>query len=348
MMDEGQTSNPNAAVQGSPRSPEGQSGLWSRLKSLISTSREATALAPGETVPRAPNGDAGGTGQAEARSMMSNLIAFTDLKISDVMVPRADITAIDASASARELLNRFTDANHSRLPVYRETLDDPSGMVHIKDFMRWMTEKSFARPRRGRRPKNPEEAASQGMVLRPEDLAVTVRQTGLIRPLLFVPPSMRAADLLVKMQTTRIHMAIVVDEYGGTDGLVSIEDLVEEIVGDIADEHDDAEAQLRQTGDGVFIADARTPIEEVESLVNRSLLPAGREEDADTLGGLVFSMLGRVPVRGELVRHDSGLEFEILEADPRRVKKIRIHTAGPAGAPGIPPPELEPPPSNAA
>jgi CBS domain containing-hemolysin-like protein len=348
MMDDGPTTTPNSGIQGSPRSPEGAGGLWSRLKALIAPAREAVPHAGGDGVPRVPNGEAPGNGHAEARSMMSNLIAFTDLKISDVMVPRADITAIDGNATARELLNRFTDANHSRLPVYRETLDDPSGMVHVKDFLRWMTERSFARPRRGRRPKNPEEEINPGMVLRPEDLAVTVRQTGLIRPLLFVPPSMRAADLLVKMQTTRIHMAIVVDEYGGTDGLVSIEDLVEEIVGDIADEHDEAEAQLREAGEGVYVADARTPIEDVESLVHRSLLPAGREEDADTLGGLVFSMLGRVPVRGELVRHDSGLEFEILEADPRRVKKIRIHTGAPAEAPAAPSPELEPPPSNAA
>jgi len=347
-MDDDPTSTTNAAIPGSARPPEGQLSLWSRLKSLIAPARATVPHAGGGGEARAPNGEVSGNGKAEARSMMSNLIAFTDLKISDVMVPRADITAIDGSATARELLHRFTDANHSRLPVFRETLDDPSGMVHVKDFLRWMTERSFARPRRGRRPKNPEEEVSPGMVLRPEDLAVTVRQTGLIRPLLFVPPSMRAADLLVKMQTTRIHMAIVVDEYGGTDGLVSIEDLVEEIVGDIADEHDEAEAQLRQAGEGVYVADARTPIEDVESLVRRSLLPAGREEDADTLGGLVFSMLGRVPVRGELVRHDSGLEFEILEADPRRVKKSRTHTAGPAEPPATPPPELEPPPSNAA
>ena len=345
MMDDGPTSNTNAAIPGSTRSPEGQPSLWSRLRSLIAPARETVPHAGGGGEARAPNGEVSGNGKAEARSMMSNLIAFTDLKISDVMVPRADITAIDGNATARELLNRFTDANHSRLPVFRETLDDPSGMVHVKDFLRWMTERSFARPRRGRRPKNPEEEVSPGMVLRPEDLAVTVRQTGLIRPLLFVPPSMRAADLLVKMQTTRIHMAIVVDEYGGTDGLVSIEDLVEEIVGDIADEHDEAEAQLRQAGEGVYVADARTPIEDVESLVHRSLLPSGREEDADTLGGLVLSILGREPVRGE---HASGLEFEILEADPRRVKKIRIHTAAPAEPPATPPPELEPPPSNAA
>jgi CBS domain containing-hemolysin-like protein len=154
-----------------------------------------------------------------------------------------------------------------------------------------------------------------------------IRQTGILRQLLFVPPSMPAADLLVKMQSTRLHMAIVVDEYGGTDGLVSIEDLVEEIVGDIADEHDEEEAELiKPAEDGAFAADARAAIEDVEALLGLDLLPDEREEDADTLGGLVFSMLGRVPVRGELVRHPSGIEFEILEADPRRVKKIKIHT----------------------
>jgi CBS domain containing-hemolysin-like protein len=159
------------------------------------------------------------------------------------------------------------------------------------------------------------------------DLDTTVKQTGILRPLLFVPPSMRAADLLVKMQSTRSHMAIVVDEYGGTDGLVSIEDLVEEIVGDIADEHDEDEAELISPAeDGVYLADARAPIEDVEELLGLSLLPEEREEDADSLGGLIVSMLGRVPVRGELLRHPAGIELEILEADPRRVRKIRIHT----------------------
>jgi CBS domain containing-hemolysin-like protein len=171
------------------------------------------------------------------------------------------------------------------------------------------------------------------MTLAAEDLALTVRQTGLIRPLLFVPPSMRAADLLVKMQTTRIHLALVVDEYGGTDGVATIEDVMEEIVGDIADEHDEAEEQMiRPAGEGVWIADARAPIEEVEALLGLDLLPDDREEEADTLGGLVFTMLGRVPVRGELVRHGSGVEFEIVEADPRRVKKIKLHAASPRTA----------------
>jgi CBS domain containing-hemolysin-like protein len=276
-------------------------------------------------VPAEANGAAGsGTGldaRPEARSMMRNLLEFVDLRVEDVMVPRAEIVAIDENASVHDLLRRFMEANHSRLPVYRETLDDPIGMVHIKDFLRWLTE-------RGQ--KDAGAAADEGkaaVTLPGTDLATTVKETAILRPLLFVPPSMRAADLLVKMQSIRSHMAIVVDEYGGTDGLVSIEDLVEEIVGDIADEHDEDEAELiNRAEDGVILADARAPIEDVEAVLGLKLLPEEREEDADSLGGLIVSMMGRVPVRGELLRHPAGIELEILEADPRRVKKIRINT----------------------
>jgi len=159
------------------------------------------------------------------------------------------------------------------------------------------------------------------------DLSTTVKQAGLVRELLFVPPSMPAPDLLIKMQATHIHMAIVVDEYGGSDGVVSIEDLVEEIVGDISDEHDeDQDQMIKTTGDGVYVADARIYIDKLEELLGVDFLPEERDEETDTLGGLIFSMLGRVPVRGELIRHDSGIEFEVLESDPRRVKRIRIHT----------------------
>jgi CBS domain containing-hemolysin-like protein len=259
--------------------------------------------------------------------MMRNLLEFVDLRVEDVMVPRAEIVAIDEDASVHDLLRRFMEANHSRLPVYRETLDDPVGMVHIKDFLRWLTERSGAKEGGAARPGVADELGEAAVALPEADLGTTVKQTGILRPLLFVPPSMRAADLLVKMQSTRGHMAIVVDEYGGTDGLVSIEDLVEEIVGDIADEHDEDEAELiNRAEEGVFLADARAPIEDVEEALGLSLLPEEREEDADSLGGLIVSMLGRVPVRGELLRHPAGIELEILEADPRRVRKIRIHT----------------------
>jgi CBS domain containing-hemolysin-like protein len=276
--------------------------------------------------------------------MMVNLIEFASMRVDDVMVPRVDIVAIEESASLYALMQRFAEASHSRLPVYRETLDDLIGMVHIKDLVSWMIKSSAQKKRR-----RPAKAAEQEAAPAPEkitfksaDLSRTVKQAGIVRDLLFVPPSMPVSDLLVKMQATHLHMAIVVDEYGGTDGLVTIEDLVEVIVGDIADEHDTGEERMiRDLGKGVYVADARVSIEEVESLLGRSLLPEEQQEEADTLGGLIFTMLGRVPVRGELVRHPSGVEFEVAESDPRRVKKIRIHTssgdATPAGETGARP-----------
>jgi hemolysin (HlyC) family protein len=257
----------------------------------------------------------------EAKSMMLNIIEFAGLRVDDVMVPRADIVAIDDTATMHDLLQRFTEANHSRLPVYRESLDDIAGMVHVKDFMRWMAVKG-ARRRKSKSAK----PAAPSLAIAAADLALAVKQSGLHREVLFVPPSMPAADLLVKMQASHIHLAIVIDEYGGTDGLVSIEDLVEQIVGDISDEHDtDEENLIKQLGEGVYAADGRVDIEKLEELLGVKLL-AGEEEEADTLAGLVFKMAGRVPARGEIVRHDSGLEFEIVESDPRRVKRVKIST----------------------
>jgi CBS domain containing-hemolysin-like protein len=312
------TAPPEAAAGG-----ESHASVTDWLKGLFGRGTESEpASANGRNGPEDPF-----AARPEASSMMRNLLEFVDLRVEDVMVPRAEIVAIDEDASVHDLLRRFMEANHSRLPVYRETLDDPVGMVHIKDFLRWLTERSGAKEGGTAGPGVADELGEAAVALPEADLGTTVKQTGILRPLLFVPPSMRAADLLVKMQSTRGHMAIVVDEYGGTDGLVSIEDLVEEIVGDIADEHEEDEAELiNRAEEGVFLADARAPIEDVEEALGLSLLPEEREEDADSLGGLIVSMLGRVPVRGELLRHPAGIELEILEADPRRVKKIRIHT----------------------
>ena len=317
---------PPPAPVGAPMAGNaGQGSVTGWLKGLFGRGEaEATTAAV-----NGANGSQAGIGaRPEAGSMMRNLLEFVDLRVEDVMVPRAEIVAIEEDASVHDLLRLFMEANHSRLPVYRETLDDPVGMVHIKDFLRWLTERGGARKEARKAGVGAAEDLGEAAVTLPEaELGTTVKQTGILRPLLFVPPSMRAADLLVKMQSTRGHMAIVVDEYGGTDGLVSIEDLVEEIVGDIADEHDEDEAELIVRGeDGVFLADARALIEDVEAVLGLSLLPEEREEDADSLGGLIVSMLGRVPVRGELLRHPAGIELEILEADPRRVKKIRIHS----------------------
>jgi CBS domain containing-hemolysin-like protein len=255
---------------------------------------------------------------ADARSMLGNVINFQDLRVDDLMVPRADITSVEESETLRVLLDRFTEANHSRLPVYRETLDDVTGMIHVKDFLRWMNTK-------GRTSKS---KSSAGLSLTASELSATVKQLSSVsRDVLFVPPSMPATDLLIKMKATHVHLAIVVDEYGGTDGLVSFEDIVEAIVGEISDEHDDDadDVLIKKQNDTTYIADARAAIASLDEMFGVDLLPPDQEDEADTLGGLVFEMAGRVPVRGEVVTHSSGIEFEIVESDARRVKKVRIH-----------------------
>jgi CBS domain containing-hemolysin-like protein len=236
---------------------------------------------------------------AQERVMLGNLLRFGDLRLSDVMVPRADIIAVDESFSLDELVQLFREAQHSRLPVYRGTLDDPTGLVHVKDVLARL---------------NAEDDCYR---LAPSTIAQ------LRRPILFAPPSMRALDLLLKMQQTHTHLALVIDEYGGTDGLVSIEDIIEEIVGDIADEHDEADVVLKPDGDGV-IADARMDLDDFKAQTGHDLEVADSEQDIDSLGGLVTSLLGRVPQRGEIVAHPSGYEFQVLEADPRRVRRLRV------------------------
>lgn len=233
--------------------------------------------------------------------MLTNLLSFGELKVSDVMVPRADIIAVEEQTSLAELIAVFRDAQHSRLPVYRETLDDPLGMIHIKDVLALV------------------ETGADGRLSWPQTQITKVK-----RELLFVPAAMPALDLLLRMQASRIHLALVVDEYGGTDGLVSIEDLVEQIVGEIGDEHDIEEApDIVMRPDGKYEADARVTLEDFRERTGIDVTKVEQEEEVDTLGGLVAAGLGRVPVRGEIVSH-AGLEFEILEADPRHAKRLRI------------------------
>ena len=254
----------------------------------------------------------------QERGMLRRILRFGKLTVEDVMVPRADIIAVDDTVTIDELMRVFRQAEHSRLPVYHETLDDPRGMIHIRDLMSWITEQG-------------ETGEAGGLDLGKVDLKRAVASMNITRELLYVPGSMAVLDLLLKMQTTRLHLALVVDEYGGTDGLVSIEDLVEEVVGEIADEHDVEDEPLIRTDPRLgLIADARMPIEELERHLGIELVSGEQEEDIDTLGGLVFSIAGRIPARGELVRHPSGVEFEVLEADPRRIKRLRIHVP-PAG-----------------
>lgn len=233
------------------------------------------------------------------REMLFNVLEYGELRIDDVMVPRGDIVAVPSNISFPDLVKIFAEAAHSRMPVFGETLDDVVGMVHVKDTLKLILDD---------RNQDSFEIAS------------------IQRPVLYVPASMRVIDLLAKMRASRTHMAVVVDEYGGTDGLVTVEDMVEEIVGEIEDEHDTIdEPDLVPLNGGGFDADARVDIEEVEETLGVDLTLDERSEDVDTLGGLVFLLVDHVPDIGEVVVHESGYRFEILDADPRRIRKIRIH-----------------------
>jgi CBS domain containing-hemolysin-like protein len=235
------------------------------------------------------------------------------------MVPRADVEAIELSTTLGELLSVFEQSGHSRMPVYVETLDDPRGMVHIRDVLAHITQ--VARVRQGRATKK--APAVSVLDLAKVDLARTIDDLSLIRPVLFVPPSMLASDLMARMQAARIQMALVIDEYGGTDGLVSLEDAIETIVGDIAGEHDEAEPELIAEGDGVYVADGGADLEDVSKAVG-ALAPPELAEELETVGGLVFTLLGRIPAAGETLTAPGGQSIVILDADQRRVKRLRI------------------------
>jgi CBS domain containing-hemolysin-like protein len=278
----------------------GQSGFLKWVADLLKGDSEASAMRETlEEVIEKSDRESSAL-SAQERTMLANLLTFGELRVGDVMVPRADIVAVEESTSLMDLVKLFRDAQHSRLPVYRETLDNPVGLVHVKDVLGLIIPDGTGGFRLG--------SGSLG---------------DLKRALLFVPPSMPVRDLLLKMQVSRTHLALVIDEYGGTDGLVSIEDIIEEIVGDIADEHDEESVGVRKS-DGAFVADARVALEDFEREAGIMLPASEAEEEIDTLGGFVISFLGRVPQRGEIVAHPSGLEFEVLDADPRRVKRLRV------------------------
>ena len=243
---------------------------------------------------------------AQERMLIGNILKGHDRSAVDVMVPRVDIVALDAETPFPNVVHYMIEQGHSRVPVYRETLDDVIGFIHVKDIL-------------------PSVAERRETKLAP-----------LLRKVLFVAPSLPILDLLVQMRQARTHIAMVVDEFGGIDGLVTIEDLIEEIVGEIEDEHDVADAPyLVERPDGTLVADARTPIEALEERQGIRLRPAGEQEEVDTLGGLVSTLAGRVPKRGEVIVHPSGIEFEVIEGDPRRIKRLRVRSLpAPTGAPG--------------
>jgi magnesium and cobalt transporter len=268
------------------------SGLAARLRGQGPSLRESLEDVIEE------HGEDQGALSSEERLMLLNIMSLREMKISDVMVPRADIVAIDIAMPFDEMVQVFKQATHSRLPLFSDTLDDVIGMVHIKDVV---------------------------SALAADDDANTPRIADIKRRVLFVPPSMEVMDLLLNMRINRTHMALVIDEYGGTDGLVTIEDLIEQIVGEIEDEHDEQSGPLIRPGqNGALDVDARALVTDLEALVKVDLLPDDRDEEVDTVGGLVFALAGRVPVRGEVIAHESGLEFEVVEADARRLKRLRV------------------------
>ncbi len=303
-MGDPETSNnkPPATLDG--RKTEKTSLLYALrcwLRHALGTRHDGSLKEALEEIIDEHDGDASDRLEPEERVMLHNVLSFGETKVSEIMIPRTDISAVGADISLTELKAHILEQQHTRIPVYDETLDQVLGFLHVKDLL-------------------PMFGGEQEFNIR------TV-----LREVLFVPPSMRIIDLLVKMRHAGSHLAIVVDEYGGTDGLVTMEDLFEEIVGDIQDEHDEDEEQedkITSIAEGIFEVNARIRIEKLEKELGLNLVTEENDDEFDTLGGLIFFQLGRVPVKGEIIPHVSGLRFHIIEADPRRIKKVRIVTAG--------------------
>jgi CBS domain containing-hemolysin-like protein len=264
--------------------------------------------------------DVGAELSQRERDMLKNVLGFRAKRVNDIMVPRADIIAVPLEISLGDLLRVFRTAGHSRLPVYNDTLDDPRGMIHLRDFVDFISERAEQDAGARRR-----KLSVEKLDLARLDLSMPLSAAKILRPVLFAPPSMQALDLLVKMQSTRTHMALVIDEYGGTDGLVSIEDLVEIVVGEIEDEHDlEESATIVKGSDGSMIVDGRAGLPEVSKALGVDFSRDDEVEEIETIGGFVGFLAGRVPIRGEIITGVENLEFEVLDADPRRVKRLRI------------------------
>lgn len=312
--------------------PYRSSESWiDRLRSAVGWKVTAAALRENLETALEEQGEAeDGAFSVEERAMIRNILRLRETRVDDVMVARAEIEGIDEDATLDRVLLAFLTCGHSRMPVYRETLDDAVGMIHIRDLMSHLA-RAAALDR-------PEGVDGPVMDLARADLGQRLAATGLVRPLLFVPGTVLASDLLARMQAGRVQMALVIDEYGGVDGLVSMEDLVETVVGDIEDEHDEAEdAAVVAAAPGRWTADARASLDEAATALGLELASLGLDEEVETLGGLVVSLAGRVPAVGEVVAFERlpGLEVEILEADARRLKRLALRR--PAPPPVAPP-----------
>lgn len=301
-MGDSEASSQQTAASGGNKRPESTSllqALRSWLRQTVNGKSDASLKETLEEIIDEHGDEASDRLEPEERVMLHNVLSFGETKVSDIMVPRTDICAVASDVTLPELKAHILEQKHTRIPVYAETLDKILGFIHVKDLL----------PVLG------------------GEADFSIKEV--MRQVLFVPPSMRIIDLLVKMRSVGGHMAIVVDEYGGTDGLVTMEDLFEEIVGDIHDEHDDNEEQedkITRPSDGVFEVSARIRIEKLEKELGLNLVTEENDDEFDTLGGLIFFQLGRVPVKGEIIPHISGIRFEVMEADPRRIQKVRIIT----------------------
>jgi CBS domain containing-hemolysin-like protein len=288
----------------SSNEPQKQS-FWKRWGPKLRNKEASTGLDPAELLREREQ--SGETIERDQKDMIVKAASFDRLAVRDVMVPRADITAVEANTNLGEVARMFADHQHSRMPIYSENLDTPMGFIHVKDILALLT------------------PAEDGSVKAKPDELVLPR---LKRELLYVPISMKLPNLLLQMRAKRCHMALVIDEYGGTDGLVTIEDLVEEIIGNIDDEHDDLDLDLIvDVGNGVWDADARVELDAFSARAGVDFTLEDLEDDIDTLGGLVFALAGRVPPRGEVLHHPTGYDFEVIEADPRKIKRLRIRSA---------------------
>ncbi len=296
--------------------PDSNDGWLSRFLVLLGL-RSGSSLR--EDLHEALSGEGSDAFSPEERAMLQNILRLRERRVEDVMVPRAEVHAVDINTSLGELLQTFEETGHSRLPVYDDTLDDPRGMVLIKDLLLYITKISS----KGSKAK---QDGFKPLDLTKIDLSVPLSKLSVIRSVLFVPPSMMASELMAYMQLKRTQMALVIDEYGGTDGLVSLEDIVEEVVGEIEDEHDedDEAPKVINLGEGIWEVDARAELEKVSEEIGGAFDPSEHQTDVGTVGGLVFNLAGHVPVRGEVVSGLRGFEFRVLDADPRRVKKLQI------------------------
>jgi CBS domain containing-hemolysin-like protein len=280
-------------------------GFWKRWGPKLRHKDSSLGLDPAELLREREQ--SGETIERDQKDMIVKAASFDRLSVRDVMVPRADITAVEADTNLGDVARMFADHQHSRMPIYSENLDTPMGFIHVKDILALLT---------------PDLDGS--IKAKPDELILP----RLKRELLYVPISMKLPNLLLQMRAKRCHMALVIDEYGGTDGLVTIEDLVEEIIGDIDDEHDDLDTDMIvDSGNGVWDADARVELDVFAARAGVDLTLEDLEDDIDTLGGIVFALAGRVPPRGEILSHPTGYDFEVIDADPRRIKRVRIRSA---------------------